>query len=74
MNRILLCGAAALAIVPLHAAKAQSAEDLAVRLGARQSILDISLSPSGNKVVYIAPGGPSTPNCHRTWFLPADAR
>ena len=60
MKRTLLCGALALAILPLHAAHAQTVEQLAGAFGARQSVLDISLSPSGNKVVYIAPGGPST--------------
>jgi hypothetical protein len=60
VNRILLCSAAALAILPLHAANAQTAQEAAALFGARPSVLDISLSPSGNKLLYIEPAGPST--------------
>ncbi len=46
--------------VPLGAqensAASESAEDTAARFGVRASVLDISLSPSGNKIAWIAPG------------------
>ncbi len=34
----------------------ESVEDTAARFGVRASVLDISLSPSGNKIAWIAPG------------------
>ena len=37
-----------------------NAEDLAARFGARTTLLDISLSPSGNKVAYISSDNAST--------------
>ncbi|MEL7218674.1 MAG: alpha/beta fold hydrolase, partial [Pseudomonadota bacterium] len=33
-----------------------TAEDAAARFGVRSSVLDISLSPSGNKIAWVAPG------------------
>ncbi|MEO1729697.1 MAG: S9 family peptidase [Pseudomonadota bacterium] len=50
---------------PLHAqeaegdektAKTESVKDIAARFGVRASVLDISLSPSGTKIAWIAPG------------------
>ena len=41
------------------AALAGTAEEDAMAFGTRQSILDISLSPSGTKIAYIAPSGTS---------------
>ncbi len=40
-------------------ASAETIEETAARFGARESILDISLSPDGNKIAYIAPYGTS---------------
>ncbi|WP_245978805.1 alpha/beta hydrolase family protein [Aurantiacibacter xanthus] len=40
---------------PVFAQEADSAE-LATQFGARPSVLDISLSPTGEKIAYIAPG------------------
>ena len=37
-------------------ASAPAAADPAIRFGARQSVQDVSLSPSGGKVAFIAPG------------------
>lgn len=42
--------------VPLAPAQAETIEQSAEAFGARSSILDISLSPSGNKIAWIAPG------------------
>ncbi len=38
------------------AAELSAAEELALRFGIRSSVLDISLSPSGTKIAWIAPG------------------
>ncbi|WP_271438798.1 alpha/beta hydrolase family protein [Pontixanthobacter luteolus] len=51
--------AAGLALISLSPLAAQTLEDDAARFGARQSILSISLSPSGDKIVYISPNGTS---------------
>ena len=55
---LFLAGAAGLLAVGGAApAMAQEAPDAAARdFGARSSVLDISLSPSGTKIAYIAPG------------------
>ncbi|WP_421991268.1 alpha/beta hydrolase family protein [Qipengyuania sp.] len=37
-------------------AQAETLEETAARYGSRASVLDISLSPSGNKIAFIAPG------------------
>lgn len=42
--------------VPFTPAQAETIEQSAEAFGARSSILDISLSPSGNKIAWIAPG------------------
>lgn len=39
-----------------NAETAESAEDIAMRFGIRPSVLDISLSPSGRMLAWIAPG------------------
>ncbi len=53
-----LGGAAAPALVAQDGAQEASATELSIaeRFGIRSSILDISLSPSGSKVAWIAPG------------------
>src|SRR3990170_6863657 len=49
-------GTAALALaVAGAAAMAQSADPLAAKFGARQSVLDLGLSPEGKHVVFVAP-------------------
>lgn len=40
-------------------AQAETLEEAAAIFGMRQAVLDISLSPSGNKIAYIAPAGRS---------------
>jgi acetyl esterase/lipase len=57
MIKPILFAATALVLTP---ASAQT-KDAAALFGARESVLDISLSPSGNRLAYIAPGpGQST--------------
>lgn len=41
---------------PVAAQGSESVEDVAARFGVRASVLDISLSPSGSKLAWIAPG------------------
>ncbi|MXO90158.1 alpha/beta hydrolase family protein [Pontixanthobacter aquaemixtae] len=41
-------------------AQAETLEETATVFGMREAILDISLSPSGNQIAYIAPAGHST--------------
>ena len=54
--RIALASAATLTMAIAAASHAQeSAEDAAAAFGQRESVLDISLSPSGSRVAYIAP-------------------
>ena len=53
-----MSGAAALAALSPFPASAETREELAALFGARQSVLDVSLSPSGKRLVYVAPGGP----------------
>ncbi len=60
LKRILLCGVAAIAALSPLCASAETREEAAALFGARQSVLDVSLSPSGNRLVYIVPAGPST--------------
>lgn len=59
VSKALAAGALSLC-VPLSAQDTspsdESAEDAAVRFGVRASVLDISLSPSGNKIAWVAPG------------------
>ncbi len=47
-------GVVGAALAPAVAAQDMTAEELAGRFGARESVLDISLSPSGNQIAYIA--------------------
>ncbi|MCB2066309.1 MAG: S9 family peptidase [Erythrobacter sp.] len=56
------CGIALAALLLANPALAQqmSVEELAARYGARQSVLDISLSPSGSQVAYIASDNATT--------------
>lgn len=57
MRKLLLAGIALAAVATGAAATAQETADAAaLRFGARADVLDISLSPSGNKIVFIAPG------------------
>ncbi len=49
--------AAILAGLLSHAAQAQDPADLARRFGARADVLQISLSPLGKQIAYIAPAG-----------------
>jgi tricorn protease-like protein len=60
VKRILMVGVAALCVAAPHAVFAETLEDVAAQFGARESVLGVSLSPSGTKLAYIAPGGPST--------------
>jgi len=59
MSRVLVASAFSLCI-PVSAQDSavieESVEDAASRFGVRASVLDISLSPSGNKIAWIAPG------------------
>lgn len=50
--KAILAATAAFIVTP---AAAQDVDELAARYGARPSILDISLSPSGNKLAIVAP-------------------
>lgn len=55
--RNLMGGAAlAAAIFGSSAGLAETAEETAARFGVRESVLSISLSPSGNKIVWVAAG------------------
>jgi Tol biopolymer transport system component len=65
MRRAILIGAASLALLPvggamvLQAAEppaAAAAADQAAAFGAREAVQQISLSPSGTKVAFVAPG------------------
>ena len=59
VSKALIAGALSFC-VPLSAqdtaAADESVEDIAARFGVRSSVLDISLSPSGSKLAWIAPG------------------
>ena len=59
MRSITLLAASALATLPATAAFSETLEETAAAFGARQSVLDVSLSPSGTKIVYLAPGSDS---------------
>lgn len=52
-----LCIAAAVSVAVCGAARAQGVDDLAQRLGSRADVLQISLSPLGKQIAYIAPAG-----------------
>lgn len=54
-GRELLRLIAGLAVAALPSGSAQAASDLAAAFGARESVRDISLSPDGNEVAFIAP-------------------
>ncbi|XUU60307.1 alpha/beta hydrolase family protein [Erythrobacter sp. HA6-11] len=55
----LLC-ALALAALPISSLSAQSeVDEVAAAFGTLQNVLDISLSPDGNKIAYISPAGDS---------------
>ncbi|MCP5384995.1 MAG: S9 family peptidase [Sphingomonadaceae bacterium] len=56
-NFLLLASVAALGLA--QAAVAQDDDEIAAVFGMREAVLDISLSPSGDKIAYIAPAGPS---------------
>lgn len=58
MLRIGLLGLAGM--FSASSALAETAEEAAAIFGARETTLDVSLSPSGDKFAYIAPGGYST--------------
>lgn len=60
MGRSLLLGCMALAFLPVFPAAAETIEDVARQFGARQSVLDADLSPSGKRLAYIAPGNGSS--------------
>lgn len=61
MRRHFLHGfAALLLLLPVVPAAAETIEDVARQFGARQSVLDADLSPSGKRLAYIAPGYGST--------------
>lgn len=55
-----LTSALALTGAALPSANAETLEEVATLFGARESVLDISLSPSGNKLLYIVPAGDRT--------------
>lgn len=60
MSKFFIGGAAvfgAMIVVGLSPAGAETVEQTAARFAMRPSVLDISLSPSGNKVAYIKPNG-----------------
>ncbi len=40
----------------VSAAAQATTDEAAIRFGARESVMDISLSPSGNKIAYISAG------------------
>ena len=52
----LACAFSGTASLSIAHAQEQSAEEIAKRFGARASVLDISLSPSGDKLAWIGPG------------------
>ncbi|QZH74736.1 MAG: S9 family peptidase [Erythrobacter sp.] len=52
--------AACLACAPAALAQQSEAEELAARYGARPTVLDISLSPSGTKIAYITSDNATT--------------
>ena len=57
----LLWGAIGLAAVACsNPVLAESREEASKKFGARQSVLDVSLSPDGTKIGFIAPSGPSS--------------
>jgi dienelactone hydrolase len=56
MGRGLRAGLAALLVSSSIAAVAQTPPDLAAAFGARESVLDISLSPDGTKLAMVVPG------------------
>lgn len=51
---------ASLALAPAAVAQQGDAEELAARFGARPTVLDISLSPSGTKIAYISSDNATT--------------
>ena len=55
-SRGLLTGTAALGLASAAPAQERSLDQIAGTFGARPTVLDISLSPSGNKIAYISPG------------------
>jgi dipeptidyl aminopeptidase/acylaminoacyl peptidase len=59
VKRIIIVAVTAVAAFAPHCAVAETAEEAAARFGARESLLDVSLSPSGTKLVYVAAGRPS---------------
>jgi len=55
----LLCsGLAAIVTVPAFG----QANDLATRFGARPTVIDMAISPSGQKIAFLTPGGPLEEN------------
>lgn len=52
LKRVLLCGLAMSALVA-----ADAPDDLAAKFGAMPSVMDISLSPDGSRIAYLAPQG-----------------
>ena len=52
-----LTGVALAALAIAGPASAEDLENTAARYGSRGSVLQISLSPSGNKIAFISPAG-----------------
>jgi dipeptidyl aminopeptidase/acylaminoacyl peptidase len=59
VKRFVSVAVAALAGFVPQLVVAETAEEAAVLFGARESVLDVSLSPSGTKLLYIAPARPA---------------
>lgn len=58
LKRLVPLCAAFFVTITLNGPAAAQNEDLAARFGSRGTVLNISLSPSGKQVAYIAPAGP----------------
>ena len=58
--RTALIGVALGALLTSFPVHAETDEEIAARYGIRQTVLDISLSPSGTKVAFISPGAEHT--------------
>lgn len=59
MKPIFMAATAAFGLCASQAVNAQEQDDAAAAFGMREAVLDISLSPSGNKLAYVAPSGAS---------------
>jgi hypothetical protein len=56
MSTRLICGITLALIAPLVHAQKGEPFDAAAAFGARESVMNMSLSPDGNNVAYVAPG------------------